>query len=71
MEHTFSLRAEWTGNRGTGTSGYKDYDRDLVIQAEGPGELAGSAARATCASAAAASPVCSTVSALRILKLPV
>ena len=46
MEHTFSLRAEWTGNRGTGTSGYKDYDRDLVIQAEGPGELSGSAARA-------------------------
>jgi truncated hemoglobin YjbI/organic hydroperoxide reductase OsmC/OhrA len=46
VEHTFSLRAEWTGNRGTGTSGYKDYDRDLVIQAEGPGELPGSAARA-------------------------
>ncbi|MBB5748633.1 truncated hemoglobin YjbI/organic hydroperoxide reductase OsmC/OhrA [Micrococcus sp. TA1] len=46
MEHTFSLRAEWTGNRGTGTSGYKDYARDLVIQAEGPGELSGSAARA-------------------------
>ena len=46
MDHTFSLRAEWTGNRGTGTSGYKDYDRDVVIQAEGPGELSGSAARA-------------------------
>ncbi|QCU78292.1 hemoglobin [Citricoccus sp. SGAir0253] len=46
MEHTFSLRAEWTGNRGTGTSGYKDYARDLVVQAEGPGELTGSAARA-------------------------
>lgn len=46
MNHSFSLRAEWTGNRGTGTSGYKDYDRDLVIQAEGPGELQGSAARA-------------------------
>lgn len=46
MDHTFSLRAEWTGNRGSGTSGYKDYDRDLVIQAEGPGELPGSAARA-------------------------
>lgn len=46
MNHSFSLRAEWTGNRGTGTSGYKDYDRDLVIQADGPGELQGSAARA-------------------------
>ncbi|GAA4779028.1 hypothetical protein GCM10025784_29300 [Citricoccus nitrophenolicus] len=46
VDHTFSLHAEWTGNRGTGTSGYKDYDRDLVVRAEGPGELAGSAARA-------------------------
>lgn len=46
VEHTFSLHAEWTGNRGTGTSGYKDYSRDLVVRAEGPGELAGSAARA-------------------------
>lgn len=46
MEHRFSLRAEWTGNRGTGTSGPKDFDRDVVIQAEGPGELAGSAAAA-------------------------
>lgn len=46
VNHSFSLRAEWTGNRGTGTSGYKDYDRDVVVQAEGPGELQGSAARA-------------------------
>jgi truncated hemoglobin YjbI/organic hydroperoxide reductase OsmC/OhrA len=46
VEHSFSLSAEWTGNRGTGTSGYKDYDRDLVVRAEGPGELEGSAARA-------------------------
>jgi truncated hemoglobin YjbI/organic hydroperoxide reductase OsmC/OhrA len=46
VEHSFTLNAEWTGNRGTGTSGYKDYDRDLVVRAEGPGELQGSAARA-------------------------
>lgn len=46
VDHTFSLHAEWTGNRGTGTSGHADYDRDLVVRAEGPGELAGSAARA-------------------------
>lgn len=46
VDHSFSLHAEWTGNRGTGTSGYKDYDRDLVVRAEGPGEFAGSAARA-------------------------
>lgn len=46
MEHRFSLRAEWTGNRGTGTSGPRDFDRDVVIQAEDPGEILGSAATA-------------------------
>ncbi|VXB26430.1 Hemoglobin-like protein HbO [Citricoccus sp. K5] len=46
VEHSFSLHAEWTGNRGSGTSGYKDYGRELVVRAEGPGELNGSAARA-------------------------
>lgn len=46
VEHRFSLRAEWTGNRGTGTSGPKDFARDVVIQAEDPGEILGSAAAA-------------------------
>lgn len=26
-EHLYTLSVEWTGNRGTGTSGYRDYDR--------------------------------------------
>lgn len=46
MKHQFSLRAEWTGNQGSGTSGYKDYRRDVTLQAAGPGEISGSSARA-------------------------
>ena len=26
-EHRYSVRTTWTGDRGTGTSGYRDYDR--------------------------------------------
>lgn len=33
-EHTYELALEWTGNTGTGTSGYRDYSRDVT--AEGP-----------------------------------
>lgn len=46
MKHQFSLRAEWTGNQGSGTSGYRDYRRDVTLQAVGPGEISGSSARA-------------------------
>ena len=28
MTHQYRLNLEWTGNRGTGTSGYRDYGRD-------------------------------------------
>lgn len=45
MEHTYRLDLAWTGNRGTGTSGYRDYDRDCVLRAEGKPELPGSADR--------------------------
>jgi len=34
-EHTYRLRAEWTGDRGTGTSGYRDYDRSVTLNVEG------------------------------------
>lgn len=44
-EHHFELTVRWSGNQGTGTSGYRDYSRAHVIQADGPGELQGSAAR--------------------------
>ncbi|AYF98843.1 OsmC family protein [Protaetiibacter intestinalis] len=45
--HHYAVSVEWRGNRGTGTSGYRDYDRDLVTRAEGKlHELAGSSDRA-------------------------
>ena len=46
MKHTFALRAEWTGNRGTGTSGLRDFDRSVVLQHPAVGEIQASAARA-------------------------
>lgn len=29
--HNYAVTITWTGNRGTGTSGYRDYGRDLVV----------------------------------------
>lgn len=34
-EHHYAVRAEWTGDRGTGTSGYRDYDRAVTIEIDG------------------------------------
>ncbi|CAN5294986.1 OsmC family protein [soil metagenome] len=44
-EHHFAVSLEWTGNRGTGTSGYKAYGRDHVVRAEGKHEISGSSDR--------------------------
>lgn len=41
-EHHYAVRAEWTGNRGTGTSGYRDYDRAVTLSIEGKPPLAAS-----------------------------
>ncbi|WP_445258300.1 OsmC family protein [Nocardioides aurantiacus] len=41
--HHYRLETLWTGDRGTGTSGYRDYARDVVLRAEGKPELLGSA----------------------------
>lgn len=38
-EHRYRLRSEWTGNRGTGTSGYRDYDRSVAISVAGKPDL--------------------------------
>lgn len=35
VDHHFAVSAEWTGNRGTGTSGYREYGREGVVSAEG------------------------------------
>lgn len=44
--HNYAVSVEWTGNRGTGTSGYRDYGRDHLVRAEGKlHELAGSSDR--------------------------
>jgi len=42
-DHHYALGLTWTGNRGSGTSGYRDYDRSCVLAAEGKPELLGSA----------------------------
>ena len=44
--HRYAVSVEWTGNRGTGTSGYRDYGRDHLVRADGKlHELAGSSDR--------------------------
>ena len=37
--HTYALDLTWTGNRGSGTSGYRDYDRSVLARAEGRPDL--------------------------------
>ena len=42
-EHHYPLTVTWTGNRGEGTTGIKDYDRDHRISADGPPDIDGTA----------------------------
>ncbi len=42
QEHHYTVRVKWTGNRGKGTSGYRDYERDYTISASGKADIAGS-----------------------------
>ena len=46
LEHRYSVDLEWLGNRGTGTSGYRDYGREHVVRTEGAPAIEGSADRA-------------------------
>jgi organic hydroperoxide reductase OsmC/OhrA len=41
-QHTYETTVTWTGNRGTGTSAYRDYDRDHEVAASGRAVIAGS-----------------------------
>lgn len=41
--HQYRLALTWTGNSGSGTTGYRSYSRDHLISAEGPGNLLGTA----------------------------
>ncbi|GAA5039587.1 OsmC family protein [Microbacterium fluvii] len=42
-EHRYALRTTWTGDRGTGTSGYRDYDRAVTVAVAGKPDLLASA----------------------------
>ncbi len=41
-DHHYATSLRWTGNRGTGTRGYRDYDRSYTLSANGKPELEGS-----------------------------
>lgn len=41
-EHGYAVSVTWTGNQGTGTSGYRAYSRDHEVAADGPDVIAGS-----------------------------
>jgi len=43
--HGYAVDIEWTGNRGTGTSGYRDYGRQHTVTAAGKPPIEGSADR--------------------------
>ena len=42
-QHQYHLQATWTGDRGTGTSGYRDYDRSVALEVDGKPAIAASA----------------------------
>lgn len=41
-QHHYKTTLNWTGNKGTGTSDYRAYDRDHIISAEGKPDIPGS-----------------------------
>jgi len=43
IDHHYAVSVVWDGNRGTGTSGYRDYGRQNTVRAEGREAIAGSA----------------------------
>ncbi len=44
-DHHYATTIEWLGNRGTGTSGYRDYGREVLLTADGKHPIEGSADR--------------------------
>lgn len=45
LEHSYAIDLLWTGDRGTGTGGYRDYGRDHTVSAAGKHPIKGSADR--------------------------
>lgn len=43
-EHSYEVSLEWTGNMGSGTSGYTAYERSHLLRGEGKGAIEGSSA---------------------------
>ncbi|WP_433574325.1 OsmC family protein [Nocardia brasiliensis] len=41
--HEYTLDVAWTGNTGTGTSGYRDFERSHIVSAEGKPPILGTA----------------------------
>lgn len=41
-EHHYRVSVKWTGNKGSGTSGYKAYSRDHTIESPGKAAIPGS-----------------------------
>ncbi len=41
-QHRYEISVSWTGNRGSGTSGYRDYDREHEVSADGRPVIAAS-----------------------------
>lgn len=46
LQHHYAVEVEWTGNRGSGTSDYRAYDRSNLLRAEGKAAIEGSSDRA-------------------------
>lgn len=46
VDHGYTVAVEWQGNRGSGTSGYRDYGRQTILRAEGKPDILSSADRA-------------------------
>jgi organic hydroperoxide reductase OsmC/OhrA len=46
--HTYDISVTWTGNRGTGTSGFRAYDRNHEVHADGLPAIAASSDPAFC-----------------------
>ena len=44
-EHRYSVRIQWQGNRGSGTSDYRSYGRQHLVEADGKHGISGSADR--------------------------
>jgi organic hydroperoxide reductase OsmC/OhrA len=43
LTHRYDVAVRWSGSRGTGTTGYRDYDRTHIVESDGRPALPGSA----------------------------